>query len=401
MKKNLQFFLLPLLTLFGLTICCIALWSQATLLRNSAMRLAEDVRVSLIDFNGNIIYDSTGENLPNHATRAEIQALKIDGHPKTLVRRSQSLHMTMLYHARKVGDYILRIAIPYQAILDAKKYASYGLLSAIGVGALVIATIFIFARHYKKRLSHLATERDMQNHLLTEMRTVEQFRSDFISNVTHEIKSPVTGILGAAEVLCDHLTELDEPERIELCRVIANQSQRLSALVDDILSLARLEKAKTNNETDFVKTNLADIVQTSVNLCRTQAEKANISIKISVLKESSLLQAFCDPELIESAVTNLILNAVRYSGSKNVDVRVDKTPADKITIEVEDYGIGIPEESQSRIFERFYRVDKGRSRTVGGTGLGLAIVKHIVQLHNGEISLTSSPGNGASFKITI
>ena len=401
MKKNRSFFLLSSLALFGLTICCLALWSRTSLLMNSVERLAEDVRVSLIDLDGHVIYDSAKGNLPNHASRAEIEALKKDGRPLTLVRESQTLHMAMFYHARKVGDYILRIAIPYESVSTAKRYAQYCLLAAIGIGALVIVAIFIFARRYEQRLSRLAAERDIQNRLLTEMSALEQFRRDFISNVTHEIKSPVTGILGAAEVLCNSLNLLDESERRELCSIIMNQSRRLSALVDDILSLAEIEMAKSKNETDFLKANIVDIVQTSINLCRPQAEKSDIAINFSPAGDASEAEIFFDPKLMESAVTNLILNAIRHSGSKKIDVRIKKAADNKTSIEIEDYGIGIPPECQPRIFERFYRVDKGRSRSSGGTGLGLAIVKHIVQLHNGEITVTSSPGNGALFTITI
>ena len=109
----------------------------------------------------------------------------------------------------------------------------------------------------------------------------------------------------------------------------------------------------------------------------------------------------CDPRLIESAVTNLIQNALRYSGSNEIGVDVDQTPDGKASIAVADHGIGIPEACQKRIFERFYRIDKDRSRALGGTGLGLAIVKHIAQLHGGEVAVRSKPSAGASFTLTI
>ena len=175
---------------------------------------------------------------------------------------------------------------------------------------------------------------------------------------------------------------------------------RLNALVEDILSLARLEKAEANRTTDFTDCNIADIVQTAVNLARPQATKAGVKMLLSSHSTRPLIRP-CDSRLIESAVSNLVQNALRHSGSKDLEVKVESSSAGKAVISVCDHGIGIPANSLPRLFERFYRVDKNRSRTLGGTGLGLAIVKHVAQLHGGEVTVASSLGKGTVFQLVI
>lgn len=398
MKRTLGFFLPSALALAGLTLCCLILWNQTGRFRRSVERIAEDVRVSLIDLNGKVVYDSTGRDLPNHSDRTEFEAVRVDGKARSVVRESETLHIAMFYHARKVGNYILRIAVPYQAVTDAKSYAQLGLLAALAVGALVVFAIFFFVRRYEQRLSHLAAERALQDKLLAELRKLETFRRDFITNVSHEIKTPVTGILGAVEILAQGADTLDEQDRADLQKVLTDQSVRLNALVEDVLALARLEKAEAGKLTDFTTCSIPDIVQTAVNLSRPQAVRSGIDLKLAT--NEPLLRP-CDPRLIESAVTNLIQNALRHSGSKTVEVLVASTPEGHALIRVTDYGIGIPKECLPRIFERFYRVDKDRSRAVGGTGLGLAIVKHIAQLHGGEVTAKSVAGHGAAFELII
>ncbi len=398
MRRSLTVYLPPVLALIGLSVCCLLLWRQTARFRESVETIAENVRVSLIDLNGKVVYDSTGQDLPSHAARAEFEAVKSDGRARSIVRESETLHIAMFYHARRVGNFVLRIAVPYQSVTDAKAYAVRGLLAAIGSGALVVLVLIFFMRRYEERLSRLALERDLQDKLLAEMRKLEEFRRDFITNVTHEIKTPVTSILGAVDVISDSDPGLDERDRRELLKVLKNQSERLNALVEDILQLARLEKAEISRTTDFALCNVGDIVETAVNLVRPLAERSGIAISVERLPVQN---RSCDSRLIESAVSNLVQNAIRHSGTKTIEVVVGSRPDGKAEICVADHGIGIPTECQGRIFERFYRVDKDRSRALGGTGLGLAIVKHIVQLHGGEVSVESKPGEGTTFKVVF
>lgn len=401
MKRAFTFFLPPALALMGLTLCCTLLWSQTVRFRNSVEDIAEDVRVSLIDLEGKVVYDSTGKSLPNHSARAEFEAVLADGKARSIVRESETLHMAMFYHARRVGDYVLRIAVPYQAVTDAKIYAQRGLLAAIGLGALVVLALFFFMRRNEQRLARLSSERDLKDKLLAEMRKLESFRRDFIANVSHEIKTPVTGIIGAVEILADESATLDGQDYRDLQKVLRDQSKRLNTLVEDILSLSHLEKAESDSDLTFTNCNLADIVQTAINLAHPLADKAGIQL---IFQKKDVLSDYirpCDPRLIESALSNLIHNALRHSGSKTVEIVLKKMESGKVSIRVIDYGMGIPVECQARLFERFYRVDKNRSRALGGTGLGLSIVKHIVQLHRGSVSVTSAPNHGSTFEMTI
>lgn len=233
------------------------------------------------------------------------------------------------------------------------------------------------------------------------MRKLESFRRDFIANVSHEIKTPVTGIIGAVEILADESATLDGQDYRDLQKVLRDQSKRLNTLVEDILSLSHLEKAESDSDLTFTNCNLADIVQTAINLAHPLADKAGIQLIFQ--KKDALLDYIrpCDPRLIESALSNLIHNALRHSGSKTVEIVLKKMESGKVSIRVIDYGMGIPVECQARLFERFYRVDKNRSRALGGTGLGLSIVKHIVQLHRGSVSVTSAPNHGSTFEMTI
>ena len=412
MKRKFSIYLPPILALVGLSVCCLILWRQTARFRESVETIAENVRVSLIDLNGTVVYDSTGQDLPSHAARAEFEAVKSDGRARSVVRESETLHIAMFYHARRVGNFVLRIAVPYQSVTDAKAYAVRGLLAAIGIGALVVLVLIFFMRRYEARLARLAFERDLQDKLLAEMRKLEEFRRDFISNVTHEIKTPVTGILGAVDILADGANGLDEHDRQELQKVLRDQSVRLNALVEDILQLARLEKEEPARADEFAVCNVGDIVETAVNLVRPQATRSGIEITTTQSSSSpssspspsdspSPLMRSCDPRLIESAVSNLVQNAIRHSGTKTVEILLASRPDGKAEIRVVDHGVGIPSDCQARIFERFYRVDKDRSRALGGTGLGLAIVKHIVQLHGGEVSVESRLGEGSTFKLVF
>lgn len=402
MKHASTFFLPPVLALLGVAVCCVLLWNQAARFKRSVETIAEGVRVSLIGLDGKVVYDSAGQDLPNHADRAEFESVCAGGQSRSIVRESETLHISMFYYARRIGDYVLRIAVPYQAVTDARADAMRGLVTAIGTGSLIAAVLFFFTLRYERRISRLAAERDLQDKMMEEMRKLERFRSNFISNVTHEIRTPVTGIIGATEMLVNDTAQLDGKDRAELQEVLKSHSSRLVALVDDILALARLEKAEAEHDTPLVSCDVADIVQTAVNLARSAARNANITISfVRKLQDSESLVRPCDARLIESAVTNLIQNALRHSGSKNVEVCVERTPSGKAAISVTDHGIGIPEECQPHLFERFYRIDKNRSRSLGGTGLGLAIVKHIAQLHGGKIMVSSKPGEGAKFTLVI
>jgi len=229
---------------------------------------------------------------------------------------------------------------------------------------------------------------------LTNLRKLESFRSEFIANISHEIKTPLTGILSAAELLDNTVSSTENSKCV---RILKTQSERLNSLVNDILSLSSLENASSSKYSSFKSENLADIVRESIALCGEEALQKEVSLN---LKECPDIDMKCDRKLLEQAITNLIFNAIKYSKSKDIDISLSLLNGNA-KIMVKDYGIGIAKEHTERIFERFYRVDKNRSRELGGTGLGLAIVKHIALLHSGDASLKSEFGKGSEFTISI
>jgi two-component system phosphate regulon sensor histidine kinase PhoR len=231
----------------------------------------------------------------------------------------------------------------------------------------------------------------------TRIRKLENFRRDFIADVSHEIKTPLTVIRGAVETLQEGA--INEPESAEkFMDIITRHSDRLNALVHDILSLSSLERKTQNEERDFTPIKIANPVNTAVDLCREKAERKNVKLEF---ESDCNAKIEGDCQLLEQAVINLIDNALKYSGEKS-DVKVSVRDAgDFAEVIVSDNGCGITSEHLPRLFERFYRVDKARSRKLGGTGLGLAIVKHITQLHKGTVNVESKPGKGSSFTIRL
>ncbi len=231
---------------------------------------------------------------------------------------------------------------------------------------------------------------------LTNLRKLESFRSDFIANVSHEIKTPLTCIVGAVETIREE-PDLSKEQFDKLISMLFDQTNRLNMLVQDILSLSALERKQLDPKKEFTRVKLESMLSNAISLCSERAVQNGISL--SVKKQESLeLEGDC--QLLEQAVVNLVNNAIKYSGSKTIDLSLYRE-GESAVIEVRDYGIGIAPEHQGRIFERFYRVHKERSRSLGGTGLGLAIVKHIAQLHGGRAELESVPNAGCSFRIVL
>ena len=230
---------------------------------------------------------------------------------------------------------------------------------------------------------------------LTDLRRLESFRSDFVANVSHEIKTPLTAILSTVETLRD--TPLDPPAQTHCLDILDRQSRRLNALVRDILSLAAIERRQGAPEQDFRPCNLGLLCQGAAALVQDEAERAHIPLRLSLPSEPLTLRG--DPRLLEQAIVNLLSNALHYAtGTPAIDLSLER--ADHTArIAVRDYGIA--SEHLPRLFERFYRVDKDRSRERGGTGLGLAIVKHTALLHHGSVTVTSTPGQGTTFTLTL
>ena len=231
---------------------------------------------------------------------------------------------------------------------------------------------------------------------ITKIRRLEQVRRDFVENVSHELKTPITSIKGFIETLRDG--GVAEDKRRHFLGIVARQSDRLNAIVEDLLLLARTERASEAGGPPMELTRVCDVLRDAVEDCTLIATEKNITIDVSCDQE---LASLLSPHLVEQAVANLIDNAVKYSeAGRSVDVAAEKDDGD-LVIRVADQGFGIERDKLPRLFERFFRVDKARSRTLGGTGLGLAIVKHIAEAHGGRVAVESVAGEGSTFTIHI
>ena len=232
---------------------------------------------------------------------------------------------------------------------------------------------------------------------ITRLRQLENIRRDFVANVSHELKTPITSIKGFVETLIDGAVYKPE-EADRFLKIIIKHTNRLNKIIEDLLKLSRIEKEYEKTEIEFKYEYLKEILQASIQLCEAAAQAKNINIELSC---SNNLQVNINSDMFQQAVVNLIDNAIKYSPSNStVDVGA-VIENDEHVIKIVDKGCGIPKEHHPRLFERFYRVDKERSRELGGTGLGLAIVKHIALAHNGRVSVESSPGIGSTFTIFL
>ncbi len=233
---------------------------------------------------------------------------------------------------------------------------------------------------------------------ITRIKQLENFRKDFVANVSHEIKTPLTAIKGSVETLIEGNAIHNPVDAEKFLSIIVKHTERLNALVEDILSLSAIERETAAGEFNFADVPVKDIVNNSAELCKVKAEARKINI-VCTCPEDIYIRA--DKGMMEQALVNLIDNAIKYSNeNSNIDVQVEKD-SKSIILSVNDYGCGIPKEHIPRLFERFYRVDKARSRKLGGTGLGLAIVKHLVHGHNGTVAVDSIPGKGSSFRLIL
>ena len=232
---------------------------------------------------------------------------------------------------------------------------------------------------------------------ITALRHLEAVRRDFVANVSHELKTPITSIKGFVETLRDGAL-LDLREAPRFLEIVAKETDRLDAIVKDLLSLSQVEQDAKQGYVEFKKCKLREVLEAAIRYCEAKVEEQRMIIRLICDED---IVARINPRLLEQAVANLIDNAVKYSNPHG-EIRVEADRSDSgIVIRVSDEGSGIEEEHLPRLFERFYRVDKARSRKLGGTGLGLAIVKHIAQAHGGRVTVRSTRGVGSAFAIHL
>lgn len=228
------------------------------------------------------------------------------------------------------------------------------------------------------------------------LRKNEEFRKGFIEDISHEVKTPLTGIISSIGLLREF--ESEYPQNVKKClNILDNNANRLNNLIRQILILANIEDLGLLKNKDFIKFDLKTSVENAIISCKELLIDSNTKLELDINESVEIMGEIM---LVEQAVTNLIVNAIKYSKSPVIRVSLTKKVSSAI-ITIQDFGIGIDFVDAERIFDRFYRVDKTRSRELGGSGLGLAIVKNIVSLHDGTISLETQSGKGCKFTITI
>ncbi len=236
---------------------------------------------------------------------------------------------------------------------------------------------------------------------VTKIRRLENVRRDFVANVSHELRTPITSIRGYVETLLDGALDIRE-DAVRFLEIVLHQSERLGTIIDDLLALSKIEEEAKRGAIPLATGPLRPVLEAAVQTCQFQAEQAGIAVVIDCPEE---ILAEMNATLLEQAVLNLLVNAITYSrqgGEVRVEVAVGQAEqAGKVRIVVRDNGIGIAKEHLPRLFERFYRSDKARSRAHGGSGLGLAIVKHIAEAHEGVVEAKSMEGKGSEFTMVI
>lgn len=236
---------------------------------------------------------------------------------------------------------------------------------------------------------------------VTRLRRLENIRSDFVANVSHELRTPITSIRGYVETLLDGALDNRE-DAIRFLQIVLRQSNRLSNIIDDLLVLSRIEEESKQGQIYLEKGLLCPVIESAAQACQLKADAAGVTLTIDCPADIAIEM---NSTLMEQALVNLLMNGITYSkqgGEVAVQASVNSEPGyTGVRIAVRDNGCGIARRHLPRLFERFYRSDKARSRALGGTGLGLAIVKHIVQAHRGTIAVTSAEGIGSEFAITI
>lgn len=236
---------------------------------------------------------------------------------------------------------------------------------------------------------------------VTKLRRLENVRRDFVANVSHELRTPITSIRGYVETLLDGALDIRE-DAVRFLEIVLRQSQRLTTIIDDLLSLSRIEEEARQGQIVLERDKLLPVIVSVVETCVMQARQRDVELDYNCPEDLSVQM---NPTLLEQALVNLMVNGITYTrpgGRVSIDVVEDfGEEADKVAITVRDNGCGIAKEHLPRLFERFYRSDKARSRALGGTGLGLAIVKHIAQAHNGKVEVQSLEGEGSEFTLLI
>lgn len=379
---------------------------------NKLKDLHQSLRITWIGTDGSVLFDNdfAAARLGNHADRQEVKAACRTGEGQA-VRYSSTLNKDTFYYALRLADgTILRLAAEYESI-------GRIIISVIPIIALILLLILlvcialshmltgqlikpieamarnITAKDFQAPYKELAPFSDIIRTQHMEILAAAKDRQDFTANVSHELKTPLTAISGYAELLAANMVAPEQ--KMHFYHEIQKCAARLLRLINDIIRLAELDRSE--REPLFNEVDLAEIVEESLNTLQLNAEQHKIKLNLQL--EKCIVHG--NREMLKELVDNLVVNAIFYNSPGGYVLIKVGTDKGRQQLLVKDNGIGIPATEQGKIFQRFYRVDKSRSKATGGTGLGLAIVKHIVELHSAEIILDSTPGVGTSFTIVF
>jgi two-component system phosphate regulon sensor histidine kinase PhoR len=402
-----------------------------------------NLRLTLIDTKGKVIFESDLpydklSSVENHLHRPEIQQALRDN-TGTSTRHSTTLNIEMLYLAKKITEpfhletgfhdaAIIRLGVPLTQVNEIMD----DIRSKIAIVSFIVLLIVIgIAMIVSKRIAHPIKEMakiageiqsgnldkritvrsndefgklaeslnnmvDKLNEDIAKLRKLERVRSEFLGNVSHELRTPIFAIQGMLETLLNGALDDNEASKDFVERALSN-TQRLNALLGDLIEISRIESGEM--KMSFRYFSLNELLEEVVSELKLPAEKRNISLKLETQIESP--EVYGDKDRLKQALINLIDNAIKYNKPNGV-VTVAYSLQDKLAVVmVKDTGVGIEQEHLPRIFERFYRIDKERSREAGGTGLGLAIVKHIIEAHGSKVEVQSEMGKGSTFSFIL
>lgn len=370
----------------------------------------DNFRETIVDRDGNVIFDSNADSgeMENHAKRPEIQQAFLEGEGSD-IRHSETRNKSTFYYALLLEDgSVLRVASEagspwqvFQAVLPGV------LVMAVVLFLLCIALSHVLTRSILKPMERVAQNLDqcdivdVYKELLPFIHTIKEqhedilkgarMRQEFTANISHELKTPLTSISGYSELIENGMAT--DQDVVRFAREIHRNSKRLLTLINDIIRLSELDSSVDQGTYEDI--DLYVLAEDCVEMLSLSAEKHGVSIGLT--GEPCVIHA--DKGMIEELLYNLCDNAIRYNregGRVTVDVTLS---GERAILTVKDTGIGIPKKHQERVFERFYRVDKSRSKQTGGTGLGLAIVKHIVAKHGAVMELESEEGHGTEIRI--
>jgi len=401
-----------------------------------AMDAGAGARFTLVARDGRVLADSeaSAAAMENHRDRPEIRDA-LGGKEGAATRQSPTVGMEFLYVAVPVTEGALRLAVPMPEVREhvnaiRRKMLAVTLLAFLPALALAGA----LARYASSRLGEIidyagrlaagdfrarlkwsgsgelavlsdklnetakALERVVQKlaEEQHEMERLDRVRKDFLINVSHELRTPLASIQGYTETLLDGALE-DEENNAKFLNIIRQNAERLGRLIADLMTISRLELRTQRFQPAAYTVN--HLLSECMDSMLPMAEKKRISLELEAAPKEA--EVFCDAEAVHQILANLMDNAVKYTpegGSIRIGGRVLE---EEVEIHVTDTGIGVPQEDEPRLFERFYRVDKARSRELGGTGLGLAIVKHLVKAQGGEVGVRSELNQGSTFYFTL